>query len=407
MGKSTVSISKNGRYFVDQLGNPFFWLGDTQWNLFRCFSFEEAKDIILNRKQLGFSFIQVMLPGIDVGIDEIAKAINGEAFPQMDPLSPNLVYFEYVESIINFAYENNIVLVIGIDHPNLKLLNEENAYLFGKWIDARYRKYPNIVYIPTYFIPEGSNLKVMREFARGILEVCGGSRLMSSHPDPANPVASSGMIHNDTWIAFNCIQTCASIGLIYESVSADYKREPSKPVVMAEGAYEGGEEYGYEVTSLLIRNQAYLSYFAGGYFSYGHNDNWRVRPTWRKALNSPGAFQMSVLRKVLTSLHWWDFTPDQMVFGEEITKRNNAVNTYYASVRLPKDDAVLVYISNVKRFSININRLSSYGFAFWIDPRDGRKIPAIGIPLLGTIMFDCPEEWEDALLQIGPAGLRW
>ena len=34
----TIRVSPNGRYFVDGEGNPFFWLGDTQWELFRCFS---------------------------------------------------------------------------------------------------------------------------------------------------------------------------------------------------------------------------------------------------------------------------------------------------------------------------------------------------------------------------------
>ncbi|MBM3212451.1 DUF4038 domain-containing protein, partial [Candidatus Poribacteria bacterium] len=33
-----IQVSHNGRYFVDHKNNPFFWLGDTQWELFRCFS---------------------------------------------------------------------------------------------------------------------------------------------------------------------------------------------------------------------------------------------------------------------------------------------------------------------------------------------------------------------------------
>ena len=29
-----IKVSPNGRYFVDQKGAPFFWLGDTAWPLF-------------------------------------------------------------------------------------------------------------------------------------------------------------------------------------------------------------------------------------------------------------------------------------------------------------------------------------------------------------------------------------
>ena len=30
-----IKVSDNGRYFIDQKGNPVFWLGTTQWQLFR------------------------------------------------------------------------------------------------------------------------------------------------------------------------------------------------------------------------------------------------------------------------------------------------------------------------------------------------------------------------------------
>jgi hypothetical protein len=30
-----VKVSQNGRYLIDQKGEPVFWLGTTQWQLFR------------------------------------------------------------------------------------------------------------------------------------------------------------------------------------------------------------------------------------------------------------------------------------------------------------------------------------------------------------------------------------
>ena len=41
-----IRVSENGRYFVHQAGRPFFWLGDTQWELFRSFTFAEAETIL-------------------------------------------------------------------------------------------------------------------------------------------------------------------------------------------------------------------------------------------------------------------------------------------------------------------------------------------------------------------------
>ena len=40
-------------------------------------------------------------------------------------------------------------------------------------------------------------------------------------------------------------------------VQTDYARTPPKPTVMDEGAYEAGSEYGYPVTPLLVRRQAW------------------------------------------------------------------------------------------------------------------------------------------------------
>ena len=83
------------------------------------------------------------------------------------------------------------------------------------------------------------------------------------------------------------MQTWKSVELIYPMVSKDYHLKPVKPVLMAEGAYEHGSEYGFDVTPLWIRRQAYYSYLLGGHHTYGHNDSWRVLPTWKHALDAP------------------------------------------------------------------------------------------------------------------------
>src|SRR5262245_42969435 len=62
-----VKVSPNGRYFVDQRGEPAFWLGTTQWQLCRDFTLEEASTIVERTKQHGFTFAQVMLLGVGTG----------------------------------------------------------------------------------------------------------------------------------------------------------------------------------------------------------------------------------------------------------------------------------------------------------------------------------------------------
>ena len=141
---------------------------------------------------------------------------------------------------------------------------------------------------------------VLRELAAGLREGDGGSHLITFKPDPA-PYSSS-FIHDESWLDFDSMQTWKSVELIYPFVTKDYHLKPVKPVLMAEGAYEHGSEYGFDVSPLWVRRQAYYSYLAGGHHTYGHNDSWRVLPTWKQALDAPGATQLGILKKVFQGL---------------------------------------------------------------------------------------------------------
>src|SRR5688500_9690417 len=65
-----LKVSPNKRFFQDENGAPFFWLGDTGWLLFGKLNREEAARYLENRKQHGFNVIQVMvlhtLSGVNV-----------------------------------------------------------------------------------------------------------------------------------------------------------------------------------------------------------------------------------------------------------------------------------------------------------------------------------------------------
>ena len=76
-----VKVSENGRYIVDQKGNPVFWLGTTQWQIFREYTLEEVRITIESIRENGFSFIQAMLMGVGDGtkpnVHEEKPWING------------------------------------------------------------------------------------------------------------------------------------------------------------------------------------------------------------------------------------------------------------------------------------------------------------------------------------------
>lgn len=390
-------VAANGRYFVDRQGQPCFWLGDTQWNLFRCQDFPSAKIILDDRHAKGFNVVQVMGPGC--ARDVHAAPVFGEAFPERDLSRPNQAYFAHMDQVIAYAGQLGIALAIGLDHPVLRLTNLGNARTYGRWIGQRYRHHDHLIWIPTYIVPDQEHLPVMRELMAGLRE--GGAQgLCSSHPDPATPTVSSSIAHGEPWLDFNCIQTFKSTHLIYQTVQHDYGLAPPKPVVMAEGAYEGGSEYGFAVTPLWVRRQAYWSYLAGGHHSYGHNDAWRVLPTWQNALDAPGAHQLGVLKRIFAGLRWWELVPDQGLFAAG-TGEGNTLN---AAATTAARDTALVYLSQPGQVSLQVHALQAGKMlqAHWIDPRDGSSQAAGLLAGAGVQDFAAPPDWEDALLLIQP-----
>ena len=50
-----ITISKNGRYLIQADGSPFFYLGDTAWELFQRLKKDEAELYLKDRAKKGFT----------------------------------------------------------------------------------------------------------------------------------------------------------------------------------------------------------------------------------------------------------------------------------------------------------------------------------------------------------------
>lgn len=389
-----VKVSENGRYFIDQNDNPVFWLGTTQWQIFREYTLEEVRITIESVRKNGFSFIQAMLMGVG---DGTKPNVYGEKpWINDNPLTPNEAYFKNVDSVIRIARENNIIFSITLYHQRYrKFITLDNARAWAKWLAQRYKNIPNIVWSMT---PEATKefVPILRELAAGLQEGDGGTHLITFKPDPS-PYTSS-FIHDENWLDFNSMQTWKGVELIYPMVTNDYNLKPVKPVLMAEGAYEQGSEYGFDVTPLWIRRQAYYSYLAGSHHTYGHNDSWRVLPSWKKALNAPGAVQMGVLKKIfLDRKEWWYLVPDQSIFASGGNVNGQILNL---ASRHKDGKWIMVYLGSKSSFSINMSKITAANKvnALWIDPRTGDSHTVGSFPNTGVKTFSTPNEWEDALL---------
>jgi len=421
-----IKVSENGRYFVDQNGNPVFWLGTTQWELFHGFTQEDARIILEESRKNGFTFVQVKLMGQGDGTKP--NVYGQKAWINNDPLTPNEAYFRNVDAVIQMARDNNLVILPSIYHQSYrKYITLEKARRWAKWVAQRYKDAPNIVWTTT---PEARQefVPIIRELAAGLREGDGGRHLISFKPDPS-PYSSS-FLHAESWLDFNSMQTWNAVKLIYPMVTHDYNLKSAKPVLMAEGAYEAGSEYRFDVTPLWVRRQAYYSYLAGAHHTYGHNASWRVLPTWKEALNAPGAVQMGVLKKIfLARKEWWLLVPDQSLFAsggrtsdwplprEFATEEERSAyvrnlgpfesaggqpggnDLLHLAARHQDGKWAMFYLADKASFSVNMSKLKATRVnVFWVNPITGDPTPMGQELNTGVKSFSTPDGWEDALL---------
>ena len=351
MNKTIINISPDRRGFVDAQGQPFFWLGDTLWELFRLYTVEEALELLEIRKRQGFSAIQIMFTGVGEGL---LPNLQGEMpWVDGDPAHPNEAYFQYADAIIAATRQMGLALVVGVYHQlQVDRITPDKAFTYAQFVAQRYQLEPHLVW-SMYPRAEDSYIPVLRELARGLRSGDGGAHLITVHPDPSP--TSSSFIHAEPWLDFNSIQTCISYELIDAMVRADYARVPTKPVVMAEGAYEG-VEFDQLQTALEIRQQAWWTHMAGGYHSYGHNDNWLAPREWRRWVESPGAASLTVFRDLVTSLpDWQSWVPDQRL----IANGHGEGRAFNSAVRASDGSWGLVYLSTPATVTIDLSQLST------------------------------------------------
>lgn len=411
-----IKVSSNGRYFIDNQGKPFFWLGDTAWPIFFQYSRQQADGYFKNRGDRGFTVIQCVLAWGDDRSDSwlspMANQAGEKPWSNNDPATPNDKFFQNVDYMVESANQRGLILAIlpnwgsfvNVSH----LINFKNARAYGRWLGQRYKNAPNVVWVTGGDHMATGFEEVYREQAMGLREGDGGAHLITYHPCGAR--SSSDYFQNESWLDFNMIETWGEWAKVYPAVQGDFGRTPIRPVVLGEGAYENGPEYPQgPITPLLVRRQAWWAFMAGGFFTYGQDQIWRAHPGWEKTFDTPGAVQMGKMKEILSSFNWWEMVPDQWVFDSG----TGSEKTLNAAMRTLKGDRVLIYLSSQCTVFVPLDKITSRELkATWINPQTGKRLDAGSYltgnlngkeyPGGGTQFFKTPDFWEDALLMLEP-----
>jgi len=407
-----LKVSSNGRYFVDARSQPYFWLGDTAWPLFGKYSLEEAQKYFANRARKGFSVIQGVLAwGGGTGFENRFPGANFEGNrPWLDgPRHPNEAYFLHVDRLFKIAEEQALVLAAlptwGYYINDIHTFDEEAAYIYGVWLGQRYKYQPNLLWVNGGDRIATGYESIYRALAHGLRDGDGGAHLITYHP--CGWRSSAQYFHEDDWLDFNMIQTWTEWSKIYAAVLADTFLTPVKPVVLAEGAYENGPEYPQgPITPLIVRRQAWWAFMAGGYFTYGQNQMWRMEPGWTETFDTPGAGHIAIFKQAAVSHPWWKRVPDQGLFASGISSER----TLNTAVRSMDGEWAMIYLSSPCNVQIHLDKIATRQVkVHWVNPQDGSEKDA-GVFPTGNLLegktfpegkkqwFSTPDFWEDALL---------
>jgi hypothetical protein len=400
-----LKISENNRFLVFNDGTPFFYLGDTGWELFHRLNKDETEKYLENRRAKGFTVIQaVALAELD-GLNS-PNAEGNKPLIDNDPLKPNEAYFTHVDWVIRKAHEKGIF--IGLlptwgDKVDKRwgvgpvIFNKENAFKYGQWIGNRYKDFQNIIWINGGDRDGGGDNKIIWDaIAEGIKSV-DKNHLMTFHPWGER--SSSEWFQESNWLDFNMCQTGhgqRSYAIYKRIIVRDYDLKPVKPCFDGEPRYED-HPVGWNPDVLGwfddadIRQALYWNLFSGAFgHTYGCHPVWQMlvpgrepvglaRHNWYDVLDLPGAFDLIHARRLMESRPFLSRVPDQsLIVPAYFPETDYVVATRgegYAFIYFPTGWTAEIQLDKIGAQTIN---------AYWFDPRKGEaklieKIPGTGM----------------------------
>lgn len=423
LSKGRLQVSQNHRFLQFASGDPFFYLGETAWELFHRLSYQEAERFLENRRQKGFTVIQAVLLAELDGLK--IPSVNGELpLKDLDPTKPNEQYFLFVDSVVYLAATKGLFMGLlptwgdKVDRQwgeGPVVFNEENAFLYGQWLGNRYNEIPNIIWILGGDRGCKGNEAVWDAMARGIRSF-DKHHLMTYHPMGSR--SSSECFHQARWLDFNMHQSGHGDRYIpnYNKISADYSLDPVKPCMDAEPIYEShpfswNPKYGISGED-DVRRAAYWALFSGAHgHTYGNHCIWQfysdqVDPinyppvSWEEAMDQPGAFDMIHVRRLMESRPMLHRYPDQsIIFGSSGGSIDHMAATQgegYAFIYLPSNPEVIVDFSRIKGNTFK---------TWWFNPRTGEATPIRDIEGEVRESFRAPVTGIDWVLVIDDATL--
>jgi len=460
-----VRVHADGHYLQTADGKPFFWLGDTAWELLHATTRDECSYYLATRARQGFTVIQTNVLAEMDGLNRPTP--DGlRPFADNDPARPNEAYFDRVVQVVDEAAAHGLYVALlpawgdkltapWGDGPRifsadkLPVVRAYARYLGGKlkgrtnvfWMlggdrpaaldPSKPDQWPQTHAKATGLALDTDWRPVWREMAAGLAEGTGTTPVCLYHPQ-GGAATTSVMLPHEAWLSINGMQSGHGGGHdnpVWELIARDYALTPAKPTLDLEPNYE---DHPYNPWPRWdpstgwfrdhdVRKQCYRSVLAGACgVTYGHHAVWGfvgernnvinfADRDWIDALHRPGGRQMIFLRRLIESRPFFSRIPDPSLVdnvspdGAQHLVASRDRNGSYAFVYFPTND---------QSATVDLGELPAAKLkAWWYDPRTGFAHPLGVIPGGTRHAFKSPAygpDWvlvlDDAAAGYGPPG---
>ncbi|QNF32806.1 glycoside hydrolase family 140 protein [Adhaeribacter swui] len=461
--QAQIKVSPTNQYLTTRDGKPFFWLGDTDWEIFHRLTREEAEQVLETRKQQGFNVIQAVALAEFNGVREPNRygdtpLLNDDPTklaitPGTNPNNPDQYdYWDNVDFVIKKAAEKG--MYIGLlptwgDKVTPKwgdgpvIFNPENAETYGSILANRYKNQWNIIWIlggdrPAKYksdregqMKEYDQVPIWRAMARGIESVMGKDVFITYHPG-GGPNSTSQQIHQEDWLDMNSFQSGHGNreAEAWDYVTRDLALTPKKPTLDMEPCYEEHpvnpwdgkwtrQSRGY-FTAYDVRARIYRGVFAGACgVTYGHHSIWQfVNPklyktinlgdtlvTWQQALKAPAAGQMQFLKNLMLSRPYLTRVADQSLI---VSDKGSTYVDVITATRDEQSAYAFIYLPQNKPVTVDVAKITGKTKnIWWYNPSTGKATAEKTIQANDKQTFTPPSEGKDWVLVIDDASKKF
>ena len=388
-----TSISANGRYFLDQHGNPLLVRGDSPWAGMTRWSPEQAELYFSNREINGFNASILSLVG---AIGNGAPSDDGATFDGVLPFVAgeitnwNEPYWQRVDAIIRSACAHgNTVFLYPMDGWNVGPIfgyaNADDARRFGAMVANRYANFPNIAWMTggDFFARDRHANDLFSAMLDGVRST-GNDKPFSIQLGYPKSLSTDSPFWRDR-VDWNFVYTYYPT---YKAVLDAYRRSGGldpRPALLGEANYEGenNQPNSPPTTNETLRRQVLWALTSGSPGSFFGSDDWEFHPGWEARLNTPAVTQLQKIRDLFAARTWWTLVPDdqdQLVTEGRGTKLTEDVeqdvldNNYATGARSPDGSWAVIYVPTARTLTLDTSRFSRPWTAKWIDPADASDL---------------------------------